>query len=358
MRGTRLRRFLGFGAVALCVGCALASPARALDRVDGISDQHLGAWVGSVAPTSALAAQFPSPLADAGTGAPVARIGLARYVVQWDVMSGGGYAREFANLQAWYDTAVALSLTPELALANYDCAGCLPPPSSESFSLQLQALHSRFPAISVYEAWNEPNLAGSFHISAALAASLMNATYSFCASRGCTAVAGDFSDADPGMAAYEREYEGHLDPPDPGNWAIHLYHAVKYETLDTLDSFLSLLPDRRSDRVWLTELGAYYCEFGQLRGAALQERNARFIVDSLIPVAAPVHAFYYQGAWPYDTSPPCAAGTQDTALYAAQSVGGPLLARPAAAVILGPEDPPSSLQGVSLALQPGGAYEG
>ena len=50
---------------------------------------------------------------------------------------------------------------------------------------------------------------------------------------------------------------------DPVDWGIHLYHAIKYESPQTLDEFRSLLPDPSADHVWFTELGAYYCEFGR-----------------------------------------------------------------------------------------------
>ncbi len=307
--------------------------------MDGISDQHLASWANSFSAGAQLSAPFPGSFAGPWAGGPLARIRLARYVVQWDVMNGVGYPQELANLQSWYDAALALGLTPELALANYNCAACVAPRGAGDFARALQALYSRFPAIGVYEAWNEPNLPTSFHLAATAAAQLMNVTYSFCQLRGCVAVAGDFSDAVPGMTVYEREYQSALDPPDPRNWGIHLYRAVKSESPRTLDEFRALLPDPRTDQVWFTELGAYYCEFGDRRGAGSQLRNATYLLDSLIASAQPLHAFYYQAVWPFDEQPPCSSDTEDTALYAAPADGGPLVARPAADVVLGSGGP-------------------
>jgi hypothetical protein len=330
----------GAAAAAVLLGCmVLAAHAGAVDHIDGISDQHLDGWAGDFATAVPLSAPFPGSFAGAWAGGPLARIRLSRYVVQWDVMSGAGYPRELANLQAWYEQTLSLGLIPELALANYDCAGCVPPANDADFEQALQAIGPRFPAIAVYEAWNEPNLPGSFFVAPAVAAALTNVAYSYCAPRGCTALAGDLSDAAPDLARYEREYEHALTPADPGQWAVHLYGAVKHESLQTLELFRSLLPHPRSDGLWLTELGAYYCEFGALRGARAQQRNASFLVHTLIPAADPVHAFYYQGVWPFDEHPPCEAQTQDTALYAAARDGGPPLARPAADTVLGSGGP-------------------
>ncbi len=321
-------------AAAILACGVLAAPAAGVDHIDGVSDQHLAEWARSFSTGAQLSAPFPGSFAGPLAGGPLSRIRLARYVVQWDVMAGAGYPGELASLQGWYDATLALGLTPELAVANYNCAGCAAPARASDFAGQLQALSARFPQIAVYEAWNEPNLPGSFFLAPARAGALLNATYAFCALHSCTAVAGDFSDAAPGMASYEREYEQALAPRDPLNWGIHLYHAVKYESLQTLEEFRSLLPDPAGDHVWFTELGAYYCEFGDLRGAAAQSQNASFLVDRLIASADPLHAFYYQAVWPFGEPAPCAPDTEDTALYAVDEAGGPLRSRPAASIVL------------------------
>ena len=168
------------------------------------------------------------------------------------------------------------------------------------------------------EAWNEPNDSHySSYLAPVLAAGFMNAAYAFCQEYGCTAVAGDLLDSEANMLEYERQYESYLQPRDPVNWGIHPYHAVKYMTAETVESFREALPDPATDRIWFTEVGAYYCEAGTAYGESAQEQQARFLVDDLMPEFQPEHVFYYELAWRYDEPPPCGDGQADTALYAA-----------------------------------------
>jgi hypothetical protein len=206
---------------------------------------------------------------------PSQDIKLARYVVQWNVMQGAGYPEELANLQRWYDQALALQLTPELALDNYNCDGC-------------------------------------------------------------SAIAGDLLDSEPNMVTYERSYERELTPADPGNWAIHPYHAVKYMTDSTVTSFRNALPSPATDHIWFTEVGAYYCEAGRTYGERSQASEAQFLVDKLIPEFQPAHVFYYELATGPDEPPACDSEQDDTALYAASDPSGAVRARAAAHVIFAP----------------------
>jgi hypothetical protein len=328
------RRALAAGVLCLCAALFCARAA-AIGYVDGISDQHFESW-GGLSSAVGFDTPLPSSFADAWAGSPPAGIALARYVVQWDVLRGVGYPEELANLQSWYEHTLELQLTPELALVNYDCGGCRAPDSTATYTRELEALHRAFPAIAIYEAWNEPNHAGSFHLPPAAAAHFMNSALSFCATHSCTAVAGDFLDSEANLVPYETQYEQSLDPRDPGNWGIHPYANVKYEgAVHTVERFKSRLPSPATDGIWFTEVGAYYCQSGELRGPELQAANARYLVEHLIAEFQPVHVFYYQAAWPTAESPPCDAQTLDTALYAAQSANGIVLARPAASVVFG-----------------------
>jgi hypothetical protein len=242
--------------VVLCLSLACSgTPAwAAAGQVDGISDQGLASWAGSL---------------------PSQDIKLARYVVQWNVMQGAGYPEELANLQRWYDQALALQLTPELALDNYNCDSC-------------------------------------------------------------SAIAGDLLDSEPNMVTYERSYERELTPADPGNWAIHPYHAVKYMTDSTVTSFRNALPSPATDRIWFTEVGAYYCEAGRTYGERSQASEAQFLVDKLIPEFQPAHVFYYELATGPDEPPACDSEQDDTALYATSDPSGAVRARAAAHVIFAP----------------------
>lgn len=277
-------------------------------------------------------------------GKPPPQITLARYVVQWDVMKGTGYPEELANLQSWYARTIALHLTPDLALDNYNCSGCAAPRGTAEYAQELEALYRSFPDIKVVEAWNEPNNSHyTSHIAPDTAAHFMNSAYAFCAAHGCTAIAGDLLDSEPNMVEYEREYERALQPHDPANWGIHPYHAVKYMTDGTLTRFRDALPDPAIDRVWLTEVGAYYCEAGKTYGERPQTEQVRFLTDKLIPEFQPQHVFYYEITGKYDQLPACGSRQDDTALYAARSSDGPPVARAAASVIFGSEASPSTV---------------
>jgi hypothetical protein len=292
--------------------------------VDGVSDQSLAYFF------APLPAQSVSP-----------HIQFARYVVQWDVMSGTGYPEELANLRRWYTQALALGLTPDVALDNYDCEGCAAPQTTAQYNEELHELFRAFPDIKIVEAWNEPNDSHySSYVPPAAAAGFMNAAYAFCREDGCTAIAGDLLDSEANMLEYEHQYEGYLEPSDPGDWGIHPYHAVKYMTATTVASFQEALPDPATDRLWFTEVGAYYCAAGTTYGEAVQAQQERFLLEDLIPEFQPQHVFYYELAWRYDERPPCADGQADTALYAARSRNGPLLPRAAAAVTFGSQPPP------------------
>jgi hypothetical protein len=287
--------------------------------VDGISDQH--PWVGTL----------PS------------QIELTRYVVQWDVMRGAGYLEELANLQRWYRGALDLHLTPDLALDNYNCSGCGAPRETAEYASELEALGRAFPDIQVLEAWNEPNDSHyTSYIAPAAASQLMNAAHSFCEAHGCTAIAGDLLDSEANMVEYEEQYERGLQPRDPGDWGIHPYHAVKYLTASTVASFRAALPHPTSDRLWFTEVGAYYCEAGQVYGERSQEEQARFLTGELIPEFQPEHVFYYEIANSYGEPPACSSQQSDTALYATTRANGSARARAAAGVIFGAAGSPGA----------------
>jgi|HubBroStandDraft_2_1064218.scaffolds.fasta_scaffold11759_2 hypothetical protein len=305
-------------------------------------------WAGNLTGTSGSSTAFPAFFASSWVGSPPSHIKLARYVVQWDVMRGAGYPEELANLQRWYAHTIDLRLTPELALDNYNCSDCSAPLATAEYTAALEALFGAYPGIQVLEAWNEPNNSHySSYLTPATAAHLMNAAYALCELHGCTAIAGDLLDSEPNMLRYERDYEHDLIPADPGNWGIHPYHAVKYITDSTVTSFRDALPNPASDRIWFTEVGAYYCEAGHVYGERSQAEQARFLVDDLIPEFQPIHVFYYELASGYDEAPACDSQQDDTALYAQGSVGGSMSARSAANVIFGSQPPPLPAASVS-----------
>jgi hypothetical protein len=276
--------------------------------VDGISDQSLPYWDRSFA--GSYAAGFFRGTWVAG---PSSHISLARYVVQWNVMSGA-YPDYLAQLEAWYRDVLTLGLTPDVSLAAYD--GVLPG-SSSAYGAALQALLDRFPATSYVEAWDEPN--DTPGLSADTAAGYTNVAQSLCRNRGCTVIAGNFLDS-ASMTAYEREYARALRPASLADWGIHPYLAVKARADSTVLDFRSNLPDAGAgERIWFTEVGAYRCEGGvrpELLGERTQALDAWWLVNRLMPDIQPAHVFYYEFLFKDRRPPPCDRSDSDTALYA------------------------------------------
>jgi hypothetical protein len=291
-------------------GDSLSPPGTAY--VDGISDQSLPYWDGSFG-----GGRFAGFFHDAWTAGLASHISLARYVVQWNVMSDA-YPDYLAQLESWYRDVLTLGLTPDVSLAAYD--GVLPV-SSSAYGAALRALLDRFPATSYVEAWDEPN--DTPGLSADTAAGYTNVAQSLCRDRGCTVIAGNFLDS-ASMTAYEREYARALHPASLTNWGIHPYLAVKARADSTVLDFRSNLPDAGAgERIWFTEVGAYRCEGGvrpELLGERTQALDAWWLVNRLMPVIQPAHVFYYEFLFKDRRPPPCDRSDSDTALYAPAGV--------------------------------------
>ena len=289
------------------VGDAL--PPAATRYVDGISDQSLPSWDGSF-PGGYFAGFFHDTWADGGLSSHIA---LARYVVQWNVMSGA-YPEYRAELESWYADVLELGLTPEVSLASYD--GVMPRSAME-YQIRLQALLGRFTAIRYLEAWDEPNHTAK--LTAVAAAGYTNSAYSLCQTHGCTVIAGNFLDSQSNMISYERAYERALHPATLPNWGIHPYAAVKTRNPSTVLAFKSNLPGGGAGkRIWFTEVGAYRCEATgryEPRGERAQARDASWLVNRLMPDIQPAHVFYYEFLFKDSRPPPCSRTDSDTALY-------------------------------------------
>ncbi len=327
-----IRPILTCGCLWLCL-CLGGAPALAgVDHVDGISDQSLPAWDGSFT-TSALAGLLRGSL----SGGPRPKVTLARYVLQWNAAAepskgpsaSGNYRERF---EAWLADVHTVGLTPVLALTSYDGVY---PASSAAYLTSLEqvlglAIAMNAP-IAYLEPWNEPN--GQGQESAAKAAQLADTANPICeALDSCLVIAGDLQDT-PGMAAYERAYEQALDFR-PQAWGVHPYVAVKTHDEATLLSFKANLPAGGDGaQLWFTEVGAYYCRAGTVRGEASQAADAAFLLNTLIadPRLAPAHVLYYSLQFADRRAAPCArGGGDDSELY------GPGDAPRAAAGILFP----------------------
>jgi hypothetical protein len=327
--------------VALAVGLVHGAPTATAGtrHVDGISDQSLPAWDG------AFSGGFFASLFDTTW---VGQVALARYVVQWNVMAqasdgpeaDGDYRERF---EAWLDDVHRLGLAPVLALTSYTGAH---PSAADEYRPRLEEILDRAAGvgepIGYVEAWNEPNNQGDEP--AGKAGEIANWANSVCAGLRCQVVAGDLEDT-PSVATYERDYIDALDF-HPAIWGIHPYYAVKAHDDATVLRFEQALPNHGAGaQLWFTEIGAYYCARGEMRGEAKQASDASYLVNDLIPAIAPMHVFYYGFIAAHRTEAPCSRSAgDDTELYRAD--GQP---RTAAAVVLAANaDDPPALFGANL----------
>ena len=300
------------GPLAPSAGALTPSAATTTSYVDGISDQSLPAWDGGFDQS-----YFAGLFEDTWVHGPGAHIAFARYVVQWNVMSGD-YPRYLAEFEAWLDDVSSIELKPEIALTSYDGSR---PASPREYRDELVKILGRARTlghpIAWLEAWNEPN--GQGGESAADAAALTNAASSVCeGEHDCTVIAGDFQDS-PGVAAYEDEYVSELDPV-PTNWGVHPYYSVEQESEAPFEIVREHLPNGGAgERIWFTEVAARICtDFaGRLveNGEAGQARHADWLVNTLIRHAKPVHVFYYELLLREGREPSCEAEGSDSALY-------------------------------------------
>lgn len=319
-------------AVSLVVLALGATSVRAAaGRVDGISDQSMPAWDGSFAasPLGAAISRHPS---GGGAGA----ISFSRYVVQWNAAAQASRGADphgdyRARLEAWFVDVRAAALQPVLALTSYDG---VEPRSAAEYGEAAEALLQIAAGLGVrvgfLEPWNEPNVQG--RLGARAAAELANVAHSLCTRLyGCEVIAGDLQDG-RGAVAYERAYAATL-RFHPSIWGIHPYEAVAaHDARGVLDLRQALPGAGLATQLWFTEVGAYYCKHGVVRGEARQASDAAYLQQLIAnPAIAPAHVFYYGLLSGDGREASCAiGGGDDTELYAQAQ-----RPRAAASVVLG-----------------------
>jgi hypothetical protein len=347
-----VQRVLGTCSLAVWIGVVLAGagPCAAAGYVDGISDQSMPAWDGSFA-ISPLAGS----LRGRWGGGPLAQVSLARYVLQWDAPTetGGrpdprGTYRE--RFEAWLADVGSVGLTPVVALTSFDGVR---PKSSREYGLRLREILDRAAAlgepIRYVEAWNEPNNQG--HESPGTAAAFANVAHAVCAAPlTCHVIVGDFEDT-PTVAGFEIAYEKALNFVADA-WGVHPYVALGTRDEANLLDFKAALPNRGvGEQIWLTEVGAFYCRAGEVRGQDRQASEAAYLLTlARDPAIAPAHVFYYGLLYRDHLKASCGPGRgDDTELFGADDQP-----RAAASVVLGPMIPGRPLiAGLRQAGRPG-----
>jgi hypothetical protein len=405
---SRHRRLAPLAAIAVAA-CAFAYPfassaaaATAVSPINGISDQNLGLWNGDYQDTAQnFTVSFDDFFAQTWVGSPASHLRYARFVTSPDAVAQGGACE--ANLTSWYEYVTQqLGLIPVIAVWNVAEGGCANDgkPSTSAYSADISQLLGYLDGlvpgqpVGYLEAWNEPNSSG---VTAAQAAAYWVAANAACQTDGCTAIAGDLVDNDPDqggqafdpgcdpgltwvnhLAPYEAQYVAALAGAQPAIWGFHPYYAVNCEQPASVTTFEAGLPPpapgAAAPQVWFTEVAAWECVKGQSspRGltqqAALSQQagDASYLVTQLVPSTLPTAVFYYEMAAPnYMLN---CSKYADSELFEAGANPGPLLARPAAAIIYGPDstlaavtDPPSGVTSTDATFTgtvvPGGLYE-
>ena len=269
-------------------------------------------------------------------GSPPSHITLARYVVQWNVMSDN-YPEYRAEFEAWLTDIASIGLTPDVALTSYTGEY---PSSLREYQAQLEKILARAEAIGhpirYLEAWNEPNNQGDEP--AVDAAHFTNSASATCEQGyGCTTVAGNFED-NPNVSTYEEEYIKNLNPI-PSIWGVHPYYSVEEMSEAPFLSFREHLPNKGAgEQIWFTEIAARKCtdfaghevENGELG----QAERAAWLVNTLMRDAKPEHVFYYEFLLGERRQPSCTSEGADGALYVPCTDGGaPDRPRPAAGYV-------------------------
>lgn len=304
----RLRHVCGIAAVmaGLFGACTVASAGTF--GVNGIADQHADTL------TSPALAGLP-------------RVTRARLIVSWDVATRPASDAELVQVGQWLAAAASRRLEPMIAFAaaynSPTYASTYLPPSATTYRSAVHAFRVRFPDVTVFTPWNEPNHPRNFGgqpqtTAADAAAHYYNQLASECqqpssTARTCQVAAGDFSDTEEPsssiglnnfLAAYQRQLTS-----IPTRWAIHVYHAVEVHDDTQFSHFLTNIGT--GGLVWLTEAGAFHCFHGVPRTDAEQNTHAHYIFH-LAHLQDRISRIYYYYLSPGSAT--CDSDTFDTAL--------------------------------------------
>jgi hypothetical protein len=168
----------------------------------------------------------------------------ARTFVPWDVATKRSQHGTLQTTTTWLQAASAAGVTPLVSFGgdgNYV-------PTVAQYTNAVRAFLHRFPAVTRYTAWNEPDWPyRSLSRHPRLAASYFNALHQQC--HGCVVLAGDVFLPAGGLGPWLRSYRAGL-RYQPAGWALHNYHDVRTHTTGQLQTLLGLT----SGPVWLDEI--------------------------------------------------------------------------------------------------------
>jgi len=218
----RIRRTLL--TVATALACAVAVPSAANALVVGISDQS--------------PAMFSAP------AFRKLNVHEARLTVAWNVAVASSQRGALAAAKRWVNAAKAAGVTPLISFTgngNYI-------PTVAQYTSAVRAFIKRFPSVTRYTPWNEPDwVYRSLSRNPLLAAAFFNALVRSC--HGCLVLAGDLYLPANQLAPWLRAYNKGL-RFRPAGWALHNYYDVRTHTTSQLQAMLKLT----AGPIWLDEI--------------------------------------------------------------------------------------------------------
>ncbi|PTL60527.1 hypothetical protein [Paraconexibacter algicola] len=199
----------------------------------------------SAKPLIGIADQKPDMFADPRFVA--LQLKTARYFVPFDVSTN---PFQLARLDAWMAGAARDGIAPLITMERSSNARTRKKgaPSVAAYRKAVRYLRQRYPFVTAYSAWNEPNDGGqpTFR-KPQLLASYTKVLQQEC--KGCKILAGDLLD-NPNMVSYARQVEKALKKPAK-IWGLHSYSdANNFRTTSTKKLLKGV-----KGKVWLTEVG-------------------------------------------------------------------------------------------------------
>ena len=188
------------------------------------------------------------------------KLDTARYVIAWDWYKEPWMIHE---ADRWIASVRAAKLRPLFVFnRNWRRSGKWQVPPLKSYVQSFRLLRERYPDVTEFSAWNEPNVpAQPFARKPALAAKYHNALRAACPR--CTIVGADIND-NPNMASWLSVYKRHVRKPKV--WGLHNYRDA-HRSIGSTRLFLRMV----RGPLWLTETGGI-----RLRGGeAAQVRATR-----------------------------------------------------------------------------------
>ncbi|MDW5597181.1 hypothetical protein VSS74_22735 [Conexibacter stalactiti] len=235
---------LPLAAIVVAFACLLfsSSSAQAV-RVNGISDNATHRW------------SPPSLWWSTGLN----EVGYMRKIINWDVAF---HPEQYQDMELWLTRAAQLRKRVVVSFGGLD------EPAPLDYRYAIHSFRLLWPQVTEFTAWNEPNHVVSGHprsdVPAATAAKYWKQLNEECqvpiADRTCAAIAGDFADNSE-LSTYTAAYKAELGSLRPAVWALHAYAAVNRDQLWRVDNFLA---DVWPAPVFITEVGAYFCQDFQL----------------------------------------------------------------------------------------------